>query len=158
MQGHFDHIIFVEMIVAVGHEYLQGFFDRCESILKPGGNLVFQVITLPDLEYDRYRKNCDSIQKFISPGACVPSFQILKQKACNKSGFKMESAEDIRLHYAETLKVWRETFIKNWTKIKGFGCGEYFYNMWNCYMHYYEAGFCNRYLRTYQLKFAKEPV
>ena len=51
MEGEFDAVIAVEMFEAVGREYFDVFFKKCESLLKLSGILVMQVITMPDQRY-----------------------------------------------------------------------------------------------------------
>ncbi|HTB06894.1 MAG TPA: cyclopropane-fatty-acyl-phospholipid synthase family protein, partial [Bacteroidia bacterium] len=73
LQGQFDKIISIEMLEAVGHEFLDTFFKKCQDLLKPKGVLAFQVITSPDSRYDSMRKGVDWIQKHIFPGTLLPS-------------------------------------------------------------------------------------
>lgn len=68
LEGTFDAIIAVEMFEAVGKEYFEVFFKKCESLLKPSGVMVMQIITMPDQRYDAYSKGTDFIQKYIFPG------------------------------------------------------------------------------------------
>jgi len=73
MEGEFDAVIAVEMFEAVGREYFDVFFKKCESLLKPSGILVMQIITMPDQRYSSYCKGTDFIQKYIFPGGHLPS-------------------------------------------------------------------------------------
>ncbi|MEZ9856675.1 class I SAM-dependent methyltransferase, partial [Vibrio breoganii] len=73
LTGEYDKLVSIEMIEAVGHEYLQTFFEKCSSLLKPSGKMLIQAITIADSRYDKYRKGVDFIQKYIFPGGCLPS-------------------------------------------------------------------------------------
>ena len=68
LTGMFDKIVSIEMLEAVGHEFLDVYFKKCAELLKPKGILGFQVITSPDSRYDSIRKGVDWIQKHIFPG------------------------------------------------------------------------------------------
>ncbi len=155
IEGQFDAIVSVEMIEAVGHEYLQGFFEKCYSILKPGGRFALQSITINDEQYEEYRKSCDFIQRYIFPGSCVPSRKVLKENACEKVGFKQLEDFEMGKHYAQTLGLWKQSFTANWEKIKPHGYDSYFFNLWIYYMVYCQAGFDTGYLGTSQLCYEK---
>ncbi len=53
LDGTYDKLVSVEMIEAVGHQYMDGFFRRCSGLLKPGGTMVLQSITIDDRYYVR---------------------------------------------------------------------------------------------------------
>lgn len=140
VRGSFDRIVSIEMIEAVGHEYLDLFFKTCDSILKPGGIAVFQAITIPDDRYETYRKRSDWIQKHIFPGGMLPSLGILKE-AIGKTSLKVRGIEPLGPHYARTLFRWRENFKNQWQDIEKLGFDEVFRRKWEYYFHYCEAGF-----------------
>ena len=110
IEGQFDRVISIEMLEAVGHEYLGAYFASLDRALKPGGLAVIQVITLPDQRYEAYRKGCDWIQKHIFPGAVCPSLNAISQAVMSSSRLHFESVENIGPHYARTLKLWRDSF------------------------------------------------
>ncbi|OMO95382.1 Mycolic acid cyclopropane synthase [Corchorus olitorius] len=63
----YDRIISCEMIEAVGHEFMEEFFGRCESVLAEDGLLVLQFISIPEERYDEYRRSSDFIKEYIFP-------------------------------------------------------------------------------------------
>lgn len=151
MTGSFDRIVSIEMLEAVGHEYFGTFFRACDSLLKPGGRMALQVITIPDERYDAYRKSTDWIQKHIFPGGMLPSMRAL-QAAMNKySSLQIEHQEDIGLHYAETLKRWRQAFMMHRDEFLQHGYDEQFLRKWEYYFCYCEAGFSIRYIHDLHL-------
>jgi len=151
IQGEYDRIISVEMLEAVGHEFLPAFFKRCDELLKPDGLLVLQVITMPDDRYEEYLRGCDWIQRYIFPGAVVPSVSAISSAVNRSSGFLIEHLENIGTHYARTLKEWRDRFRRSVPLIEKLGFDSKFQRMWEYYLVYCEAGFATRTLGTHQL-------
>jgi len=158
ISGQFDKIISVEMLEAVGHEYLGTYFNMCDKLLKPNGLCVIQVITVPDQSYDNYRKNSDWINKYIFPGGLCPSLTALSQAMTQNSSFIVEDLDNIGIHYARTLREWRLNFLKNEKKIRhlyskrdGSGFDDEFIRKWIYYLAICESGFATRTLFTLQL-------
>ncbi|MEJ5364974.1 MAG: DUF1365 family protein [Desulfosoma sp.] len=151
VQGRFDKIVSIEMLEAVGHEYLPRFFQCCERLLAPHGLLVLQTIAIPDHRYERYRKGCDWIQKYIFPGGMLPSLGALCQAMAETSTFYVESLENIGVHYARTLREWRLRFEKNREAVRRLGFDETFRRMWLYYLCFCEAAFATRTLNDLQL-------
>ncbi len=149
--GRFDKIVSIEMVEAVGHRYLGGFFRLCDRVLKPNGLVVFQVITFPDYRYDAYRLGCDWIQKYIFPGGLCPSLTALCNALSKNSRLMVEDVENIGVHYATTLREWRSRFQQNTEKIEQLGFDEQFFRIWDYYFSYCEAGFSMRTLGTLQI-------
>jgi cyclopropane-fatty-acyl-phospholipid synthase len=151
VEGQFDKIISVEMIEAVGHEYLGKFFEVCDRLLKPGGRLVLQAITIPDHRYTWYRFGCDWIQKYIFPGGSCPSLRALSRAMQRNSTLVMKQAENIGLHYARTLREWRELFFSRIERIESLGFDRRFQRIWNYYLTYCEEGFATEVITTHQI-------
>lgn len=151
LQGKFDRIISVEMLEAVGHEYLSEFFAVCERVLKPDGVLVLQVITVPDQRYDAYRRGCDWIQRYIFPGGLCPSLGAIVDAARRGSSFVVEDLDNIGVHYGRTLAEWRQSFSAKHAEVRAMGFPEEFVRMWDYYFAYCEAGFASRLLGTLQI-------
>ncbi len=149
--GHFDRIVSIEMLEAVGHEYFDDYFKTLDRLLKPGGRTVIQVITIPDDRYENYRLNCDFIQKHIFPGGHLPSLEALKESIGRASRFTLAGTEDIGPHYAETLRHWRMRFNAHRLAIKALGYPERLLRAWNYYFSYCEAGFDSRHIHNLQL-------
>jgi cyclopropane-fatty-acyl-phospholipid synthase len=155
IQGSFDRVISVEMLEAVGHEFLGAYFAALDRALKPGGLAVIQVITLPDQRYEAYRRGCDWIQKHIFPGAVCPSLNALCEAMTASSSFVIDQAENIGLHYVRTLNLWRRSFLAEQEKIKKLGFDPKFIRTWDYYFSYCEAGFQARLINNLQLVLRK---
>ena len=154
--GQFDKIVSIEMFEAVGLRYYDTYFGTCDRLLKPEGSMVLQTITMNEQKFPVYRKRCDWIQKYIFPGSELASVaEILKSMGrCTKlSPFH---AEDIGLHYAETLKLWRERFLLHREEVKSQGFDERFLRMWEYYLAYCEGAFRERHVGDVQLLLTKQ--
>jgi len=149
--GRFDRIVSIEMLEAVGHGYLGAFFNCCDRLLKPGGKVVIQTITIPDQHYARYRREADWIQKYIFPGACIPSLTALCHAMTAHSGLIVEHIEAIGLHYAKTLRAWRRRFNQNREQVSALGFDQRFRRKWNYYLALCEAGFAEKALGDLQM-------
>ncbi len=155
LQGKFDKLVSIEMIEAVGHEYLPQFFAKCADLLRPDGAMLIQAITMPDQRYAQYLKSSDFIRRYIFPGSCVPSLSAMLDAIRKATDLSLAHLEDIGPHYATTLEAWRERFIQNLDSVRELGYPVEFQRMWLYYLHYCEAGFAERYLGTLQLLFQK---
>lgn len=151
VMGHFDRIVSIEMLEAVGHEYLGVFFNCCDRLLKPGGKVVIQTITIPDQHYARYRREADWIQKYIFPGACIPSLTAMCQAMTAHSGLVVENLESIGRHYVKTLRAWRRRFRQNREQVTALGFDQAFRRKWNYYLALCEAGFAEKALGDLQM-------
>jgi cyclopropane-fatty-acyl-phospholipid synthase len=151
VQGRFDKIVSIEMLEAVGHEYLPTFFKRCDELLKPDGIAVIQVITIPDQRYTSYRRRPDYIQKFIFPGSHLPSLRAIANALTAHSSLIVEDLENLGVNYAETLRRWRLAFKERSEDVKNLGFDESFLRRWEFYLAYCEGGFAERYINDLQL-------
>ncbi len=151
LTGQFDKVVSVEMIEAVGCEYLPSFFKQCNERLKPGGKLLIQSITIADKRFDYYKNNVDFIQRYIFPGGFLPSVSVLTEHLDQYTAMEMESIDDIGLDYARTLNDWRIAFLANWNEIKTFGFDEQFKRLWLYYFAYCEGAFLERATSTVHL-------
>jgi cyclopropane-fatty-acyl-phospholipid synthase len=155
LQGQFDKIISIEMLEAVGHEFLDTFFKKCQDLLKPKGVLAFQVITSPDSRYDSMRKGVDWIQKHIFPGTLLPSVAAING-AINRTGeLTMMNLREMGLHYAKTLHIWKDKFNENLNEVKKLGFDEKFIRKWNYYLSYCEAAFAMRNISVMQMVYTR---
>ncbi|MCP3954015.1 MAG: class I SAM-dependent methyltransferase [Desulfobacterales bacterium] len=158
LQGQFDRIISIEMLEAVGHAYLGTFFKCCDRLLKPGGKVVIQTITIPDQHYARYRREADWIQKYIFPGACIPSLTALCTAMTGHSQLVVEHIENIGLHYAKTLRAWRRRFRQNRKQVFAMGFDRRFVRKWDYYLSLCEAGFAEKALGDLQMVLARSSL
>jgi cyclopropane-fatty-acyl-phospholipid synthase len=151
LTGEYDRVVSIEMIEAVGHQYLSGFFEKLQHLLKPEGRLLIQAITIADQRYDSYRKSVDFIQRYIFPGGCLPSVSEMTRHIANKTDMVTWSIDDMGKDYARTLKHWHENFDAAYDKIKALNYGDDFIRMWKFYLSYCEGGFLERTTSTVHL-------
>jgi cyclopropane-fatty-acyl-phospholipid synthase len=155
LTGTFDKIVSVEMVEAVGHRYLDGYFEQCNRLLKPGGLLVLQAITIEDQRYRRALKTVDFIKKHIFPGSFIPSVSVLVDAAARRTDTVLVNLEDIGADYARTLRCWADAAARNAARITALGFDERFQRMWRFYLAYCEGGFAERSISDVQLVFAR---
>ena len=140
LKGKYDSIASIEMIEAVGQNYLQSYFNTIKKNLSIHGNAGIQAITIDDNLFDRYKNKQDFIQKYIFPGGFLPSKKSL-HKYADDNGLKFNEYNSYSKHYSDTLIIWRKEFIKKWDLIKEQGFDLNFKKMWEFYLSYCEAGF-----------------
>jgi cyclopropane-fatty-acyl-phospholipid synthase len=155
LSGQFDKLVSVEMIEAVGHNYLPTYFGKCADLLKPDGQMAIQAITMPDYRYERYRKSVDFIQRFVFPGSCVPSLTAMSGAMARASDLRINQVEEFGSHYARTLSDWRDRFLANINEIKALGYPDRLMRLWNYYLSYCEAGFKEGYTGLVQMRLTK---
>ena len=140
LNGRYNSIASIEMIEAVGQNYLDGYFKTIKSNLSDGGNAAIQAITIDDNLFDRYKNKQDFIQKYIFPGGFLPNKNSIN-KYVSDNGLAVNSYISYADDYANTLAIWREEFNKKWELIKSQGFDLTFKRMWEFYLSYCEAGF-----------------
>ena len=136
----YNSIASIEMIEAVGQNYLQNYFNTIKTNLVRDGSAAIQAITIDDNLFDRYKTKEDFIQKYIFPGGFLPSKKKLYDLSQN-NGLAINQYNSYGLHYSNTLKIWRDEFFKKWEEISKQGFDNKFKRMWNFYLSYCEAGF-----------------
>lgn len=151
LSGEYDRVVSIEMIEAVGHEYLPVFFKKLASLLKPNGRMLLQAITIADQRYDSYRKSVDFIQRYIFPGGCLPSVSQMVTHLAERTDLVVWSINDMGLDYAKTLRDWQANFDAALDEIHALGYGEDFIRMWKFYLSYCEGGFLERTTSTVHL-------
>ena len=156
LRGKYDKLVSIEMIEAVGHEYLPSFFTQCGELLKDDGAMLIQAITIGDQRYKHYLKNSDFIQQYIFPGGCLPSLNEMSEQIKNNTDMVIHTVNDIGAHYARTLADWRTRFIKSWPDLDRSKFDERFYRLWLFYFAYCEGAFRARATSTVHLM-ARKP-
>ncbi len=136
----YNSIASIEMIEAVGQNYLQNYFNTIKTNLVRDGSAAIQAITIDDNLFDRYKTKEDFIQKYIFPGGFLPSKKKLYDLSKN-NGLAINQYNSYGLHYSNTLKIWRDEFFKKWEEISKQGFDNKFKRMWHFYLSYCEAGF-----------------
>ena len=136
----FDAICSIEMIEAVGREYWPTYFATVARLLKPGGHACIQSIVIADELYERYIGSTDFIQQYIFPGGCLPSPSIFKAQA-EAAGLEVVDEFSFGLDYARTLKLWRDAFLAQESRVLQLGFDKRFVRIWEFYLAYCEAAF-----------------
>jgi cyclopropane-fatty-acyl-phospholipid synthase len=155
LRGTFDKLVSVEMVEAVGHEYLDTFLRVASDRLAKDGLLLLQAITICDRYYAEHKEHVDFIKEHIFPGSSIPSVTSLIDAAARTKDLTLFHFEDITSHYARTLRAWRERLLANASAVRRLGYSEELLRMWEVYLAYCEAGFEERYLGSVQMLFAK---
>ena len=151
LTGSYDKVVSIEMIEAVGYEFLPSFFKQCNDRLKEGGKLLIQSITIADQRFEHYRRNVDFIQRYIFPGGFLPSINELSKQMTGNTVLVIEGLHDIGLDYAKTLAHWRDNFLASWSELPQFGYDEEFKRLWLYYLAYCEGAFLERSTSTVHL-------
>jgi cyclopropane-fatty-acyl-phospholipid synthase len=154
VSGTYDAIVSIEMLEAVGAEYLPIFFEACDRALRPGGRMSLQSITFPDSTYERQLHGANWIQTYIFPGGLCPSLAII-ERATRDTRLLITGVSDIAASYALTLRAWRERFLANLDAVRALGFDERFIRMWEYYLALSEAGFATGVSQDLQISFAK---
>lgn len=154
IEGQFDKLVSIEMIEAVGHQFLDCYFSKINQLLKPSGQALLQAIVIDDNQYERALKEVDYIKRFIFPGSFMPCYKIIKEVATQNS-LELEELHDMGSSYAQTLQDWRKRFYAQIKNIDELGYDDEFKRMWEFYLCYCEGGFSERAISVGQLLFSK---
>ncbi|MEP7303832.1 MAG: cyclopropane-fatty-acyl-phospholipid synthase family protein [Caldimonas sp.] len=136
----FDAIVSIEMFEAVGRRYWPAFFKAVRARLKPGGRACIQTITIRDDLFERYVRSTDFIQQYVFPGGLLPSSSEFR-KAAKAAGLEVVAELDFGADYAETLRRWRERFLREEPAVRELGFDTRFVRIWEFYLAYCEAAF-----------------
>ena len=148
--GQFDKIVSIEMLEAVGHNYLPDYAAVCDRVLKRDGLIALQFITCPDSRYGQFRRGVDFIQKHIFPGSLLLSVNRLNDLFAERGGFVLHGLEDMGRDYARTLRTWREQFDGQLDRVRALGFDDRFIRKWHYYLGYCEAAFALRNISVVQ--------
>jgi cyclopropane-fatty-acyl-phospholipid synthase len=155
LEGAFDKVVSIEMIEAVGSDYVPGFFEKASSLLKQNGLMALQGITYNDPDFNAYKNSVDFIRKYIFPGSCLISVAQVEYAIKKKTDLVKIDSEDITLDYARTLEIWRQDFEKVLPQVRDLGFSDPFIRIWIFYLVYCEAGFLENLIGDFQFIFAK---
>lgn len=151
----FDAVVSIEMLEAVGHRFLDRFFATCDRVLRPGGRMALQTITIPDQVYDRYRRGTDWIRAYIFPGGHLPSLGAIQGSLAKRTGLVIDRLDNLANDYATTLKQWRERFWSQEERVRALGFDDRFMRMWDFYLATCEAAFRDQQIGVLQLALAR---
>lgn len=155
IEGKFNKLVSIEMIEAVGHQYLQEYFRVCSQLLTEEGMMLIQAIVTDEKAFEAGKNTVDFIQKYIFPGGCVPSITAMNTAIRDQTNMRMFHLEDFGPHYATTLKHWRENFFRHLAQVKQLGYSNEFIRMWEYYLSYCEGGFWERIIGCVQVLYTK---
>lgn len=155
LEGEFDKLVSIEMIEAVGPQFLDSYLSQISKLLKPDGLALVQAINMPEQRYHRALKNVDFIQRFIFPGSFIPSFGAILGSMRRDSDLVLTHSEDFGFHYARTLRDWCDRFMANRETLSEQGYDQAFQRLWHFYFAYCEAGFSERAIGVAHLVMAK---
>ncbi|GAA3909847.1 cyclopropane-fatty-acyl-phospholipid synthase family protein [Halomonas cibimaris] len=155
LTGTYDRIISVEMIEAVGHQYLDTYLAKIDGLLALDGQAMLQAITIRDQRFDAAKREMDFIKRYIFPGGFLPSHRAMIDSLARKTTLNVVGLEEIGRHYARTLREWRHRFDASLEQVRELGYDERFIRMWRYYLCYCEGGFLERSIGTCQLLLAK---
>ncbi|GLQ45961.1 cyclopropane-fatty-acyl-phospholipid synthase [Dyella lipolytica] len=144
LDGQYDKLVSIEMVEAIGAEFLDTYFAQCARLLKPDGLAVLQAITIEDHRFEQALKSVDFIKRFIFPGSFIPSIQAMLDAKTRSSDLALIELSDFGLSYAKTLQAWRERFLRQRECVRQQGFDERFVRMWEFYLAYCEGGFRER--------------
>ncbi len=156
LRGQFDKLVSIEMFEAVGLKYYDAYFTACDRLLKPEGIMFLQTITMNEQKFPVYHKRSDWIKKYIFPGAELASLVEVLKSVGRCTQMSLHHAEDIGLHYAETVKAWRGRFLAQLSQVKALGFDETFARTWDYYLAYCEGAFREGYIGDIQLVLRKQ--
>lgn len=155
LTGKFDKIASIEMLEAVGHRYLEGYFAKCHHLLNRRGLLGLQYITCPDAQYEVLRRGVDFIQRHVFPGSLLNSIGRVNL-AINRTGdLFLHDLDDMGPYYARTLHVWRENFHRVLDAVRAQGFDDAFIRKWDYYLAYCEAAFATRHISVVQAVYTR---
>ena len=154
IKGQYGKIVSIEMIEAVGLEYMPTFFKACSQLLKPGGSMLIQAITISEDRFESAKNSVDFIQRYIFPGGALPSVELLMGES-QQANLRPFGVEDMTEHYAETMLRWRMKFEENLNEIRDLGRGDTFLRMWDYYLCYCEGGFLESAIGCVHMQFQK---
>jgi cyclopropane-fatty-acyl-phospholipid synthase len=144
VRGRYDKLVSIEMIEAVGWQYFDLFFRRCGELLDPRGLMLLQAIVIDDRAYEVEKASRSFIKEQIFPSGCLPSVEVISRCVARATQLRMLDLEDITGHYPETLRRWRENFVRLAGRAGELGYDLRFRRLWELYLAYSEGGFLER--------------
>ncbi len=145
----FDRIVSVGMFEHVGVGFYDAFFRKCAELLDDDGVLLLHSIGRSE------GPNVTNpwIAKYIFPGGYIPALSEVLP-AIERAGLLVTDIEILRLHYAETLKAWRERFIAHHEAVERLYDSR-FVRMWEFYLAASEMAFREQAMMVFQLQLTK---
>ena len=155
LQGQYDKLVSIEMIEAIGAEFMDTYFATLSRLLKPDGLALVQAITIEDHRYEQALRSVDFIKRHVFPGSFIPSIAAMLAAKTRGSDLALVHLEDFGPSYARTLHAWRQRFLARREDVRAQGFDERFLRMWEFYLAYCEGGFIERSIGVAHLLMAK---
>ena len=155
LSGQFSKLVSVEVLEAIGHEFVDTYFQKCSDLLEPDGKMLVQTITIAHAQYESARRSVDFIQRYIFPGGSLSSVRVLQSSVARTADLRVHHMEDIGPDYAVTIRHWRERMFTKLADVRSLGYSEEFIRMWEFYFCYCEGGFIERAIGNVQLLLVK---
>lgn len=155
LRGQYDKLVSIEMIEAVGRQYLDTYLRQCSQLLRPDGVMVLQAIVIRDQLFERHSQSVDFIGKYIFPGGFLPSVNSINDSLKRCTDFRICHVEEMSSHYVRTLQEWRRRFWQNIAEVRRQGFDDRFIRMWDYYFQYCEAAFAERQVNVVQMTLGK---
>jgi cyclopropane-fatty-acyl-phospholipid synthase len=150
VEGAFDRIVSVGMFEHVGVDYYDAFFRHCAELLTDDGIMVLHSIG----RSEGPGFTSPWIAKYIFPGGYIPALSEVLP-AIERAGLLVNDIEILRLHYAETLKAWRERFLARAEEAERL-YDKRFVRMWEFYLAASEMSFRKQALMNFQIQLTKQ--
>ena len=155
LDGQYDKLVSIEMIEAIGAQYLDTYCATLTRLLKPDGLALLQAITIEDHRYEQARRSVDYIKRFVFPGSFIPSISAILAATSRSSDLQLIGAHDFGHSYALTLHAWRQRFLARLPAVRAQGFDERFIRLWEFYLAYCEGGFLERSIGVSHLLLAR---
>ena len=155
LDGQFDKLVSIEMVEAVGAKFLPEYFRCCSRLLRPDGMMLLQAILIRDQHYALAARTRDFLKAYIFPGSCLPSLSVIGDALRRETDLAVFHYEEIGVHYAETLRHWREAFAARADEVRALGFDDRFRRLWEFYLCYCEGTFRARRVGAAQLLLTK---
>ncbi len=155
LQGQFDKLVSIEMIEAIGAEFLDTYMGTLQRLLKPDGLALLQAITIEDHRYEQARRSVDYIKRFVFPGSFIPSINAIMAAKTRASDLQLVAQQDFGHSYALTLRAWRQRFLAQRAAVQAQGFDARFCRLWEFYLAYCEGGFLERSIGVSHLLLAR---
>ncbi|MGE8224659.1 MAG: class I SAM-dependent methyltransferase [Stenotrophomonas sp.] len=155
LEGQFDKLVSIEMIEAIGSEYLDTYMATLQRLLKPNGVALLQAITIEDHRYEQARRSVDYIKRFVFPGSFIPSLNAILAAKTRASDLQLVAQQDFGYSYALTLRAWRQRFMAQLPAVHAQGFDARFCRLWEFYLAYCEGGFLERSIGVSHLLLAR---
>ncbi|HVJ37742.1 MAG TPA: cyclopropane-fatty-acyl-phospholipid synthase family protein [Stenotrophomonas sp.] len=155
LQGQFDKLVSIEMIEAVGAEFLETYLATLQRLLKPDGLALLQAITIEDHRYEQARRSVDYIKRYVFPGSFIPSINAILAAKTRASDLQLVAQQDFGHSYALTLRAWRQRFLAQLPAVQAQGFDACFCRLWEFYLAYCEGGFLERSIGVSHLLLAR---